>query len=68
MPKKTSEAQLKATRTYDQKNPEQRKHRNYKSNAKHFIRNYATDEELSELTELIEAKQANRGNNTGETN
>lgn len=57
---KTQEQQTAATKRYMENNPEakeKRKASNYKSNGKNFIKNFATLEDLEELTELIEERK-----------
>ena len=55
---KTSKAQRKAVDKYKAKNPNKQKIYNYRSNARVFIRNYASSEDLDELKRLI-AKREN---------
>lgn len=50
---KTSEAQVRASRNWDKKNPEKARHSRYKSAAKTFLRHHATEEELQEIEALI---------------
>lgn len=54
--KKTSDAQIRATRRWEAKNPEKARVSRYKSSAKTFIRHHATVEDLHELIEMIEGK------------
>lgn len=57
--KKTSEAQLRASRKWDQKNPDiKRKSRN-KSGCKTYIRDFADEEDLKEVEEWIAEKRKN---------
>lgn len=51
--KKTSDAQLRATRKWEAKNRHQNTINNYRRSAKLFIRNHATSDELDELEKLI---------------
>lgn len=53
----TSEAQKKATNTWRHKNPEQAKYNSYKSSARSFIRNWAKEEDLQELEQLISERR-----------
>ena len=56
---KTTEQQTAATKRYLENHPEQKIKNNisnYKSKAKKFIKEMATDEELIELQELIKEK------------
>lgn len=55
--KKTSDAQIKASRNWDKKNPEKARHSRYKSAAKTFIRHHATEEEMQELEKLIKERR-----------
>ena len=54
--KKTSDAQLRATRKWQENNKEQMKHVRNRSGAKGYIKN-ATIEELAELEQLIEQRK-----------
>lgn len=58
MDKKTSDAQMRATRKWQEKNPERRRYNSYKSSARSFIRNHATFEDLEELKEIIAARES----------
>lgn len=56
---KTIEQQMAATKRYLENNPEARQRNNisnYKSKAKKFIKEMATETELQELMELIKEK------------
>ncbi|AVM43017.1 hypothetical protein [Fastidiosipila sanguinis] len=55
--KKTSDAQVRASRNWDKNNPEKARHSRYKSAAKTFIRHHATEEEMQELEELIKVRR-----------
>uniref|UniRef100_UPI0009F80980 hypothetical protein n=1 Tax=Ndongobacter massiliensis TaxID=1871025 RepID=UPI0009F80980 len=57
MEKKTSDAQMRATRKWQEKNPERRRYNSYKSSARSFIRNHATEEDLQELESLIQERR-----------
>lgn len=56
MEHKTSEAQLKATKKWEQANPDKKRYRSYKSTSKMFVRKYATDEDLNDLATMIQLK------------
>lgn len=56
--KKTSDAQLKASRKWQEKNKDQMKHVRNRSGAKGYIKN-ASLEELEELEQLIEERKKN---------
>lgn len=51
--KKTSEAQIRATRKWEEKNPERRRYLRYRSNARTFVRHWATQEDFEELEEIF---------------
>lgn len=53
----TTEAERRAKEKWQQENREKAKIYSYKSTAKNFIRNHATEEDLIELEELIEDKR-----------
>lgn len=42
---KTSKAQVRATKKYDAKNPEQKRYRTYKATAKGFLTKHIKDED-----------------------
>ena len=52
-----SEAQAKATKKYIEKNPEKAKHDVGRRQAKGFIKNWATEEDLEELELWIQQKR-----------
>lgn len=56
---KTRRSQLNATRRWEKKNPERTKYMAARRQARSFIRNYATKEDLDELEKLIEEKRKN---------
>lgn len=53
MGEKLSEARIKANKKWDEKNKERKKYIVKRSTAKGFIRDYATDDDLTELLTLI---------------
>jgi len=55
--KKTSEAQQRATQAYREKNREKTRKQSAKSAAKTFINKYAALEDLSQLKQLIDARE-----------
>lgn len=55
--KKTSEAQLKAIRKWEEKNRKKATISNYKRSARSFIRNHAELEDLEELRALIQERE-----------
>lgn len=57
MENKTSKAQLKATKKWEQANPERKKYNRYKSVAKLFIKSHATDEDLDSFEDMIVKKR-----------
>lgn len=63
MQKKTSDAQLKATKRWRESNKDKAKYNSYKSSAKTFIRNHATLKDIKELREMLKEKekQVNQG-------
>ena len=56
---KTSDAQIKASRKWEQKNPERTRYLSSRRAARSFIRNYATIEDLEKIEILIEEKRKN---------
>ncbi len=57
MDKKTSEAQTKANKKWDENNREYSSYLKSRSSAKSFIRNKATLEDLEEIEKLITEKR-----------
>ncbi len=57
MENKTSAAQIEASKRWNEKNPERRRYNSTKSSARSFIRNRATEEDLSELETLINERR-----------
>ncbi|MBL7574585.1 hypothetical protein SAMN00017477_1775 [Peptoniphilus asaccharolyticus DSM 20463] len=53
---KTSEAQRKASRKWEQNNKERNYYLTLRRSARNFIRNHATEEDLEELKTLIEER------------
>ena len=51
--KKTSEAQARATKKYQEKNKEQQRIYRYRSYARKYVRDIATLEDLEELSRMI---------------
>ena len=54
---KTSEAQIKASKKWNQKNPEIVKKSRYKSSTKIYIRDWADEEDLKQIEEWIEQRR-----------
>lgn len=57
MENKTSPAQLRATKKWEQANPERKKYNRYKSVAKLFIKSHANNEDLDLFEEMIAKKR-----------
>lgn len=53
MGNKTSDAQIKASRKWEEKNKEKARAQSYKRTARKFIKNHAQIEDLDELETLI---------------
>lgn len=54
---KTSEAQKKASRAWEERNKQKARVDSYRRQARSFIRNHAKEEDLIELEELIANKR-----------
>lgn len=54
---KVSEAQLKASKKWDETHKEKKKYIVARSQAKRFITNFATKDDLQKMQKLIEEKQ-----------
>lgn len=59
---KTSEAQLKASAKWDAENKEKKKFIWYRSKAKKFIKDFASNDDLDKLDNLIKERRRNNGN------
>lgn len=57
MDKKTSDAQIRASRNWEEKNRERKRYMSKKSTAKSFIRLDATIQDLDELEQLIATRR-----------
>lgn len=55
--KKTSESQVNASRRWEQRNPERAKYIRYRTGARNFLRNHATEEDLQEMEQLIKERR-----------
>ena len=51
--------QVEYNRRWAEKNKERRRYLSYRSSARSFIRNYASQEDLEELKDLIEKQKKN---------
>ncbi len=51
--KKTSDAQVKASRKWEEKNPDRKRYIRYRSNARTFVRHWADEEDLKELIDIF---------------
>ena len=56
---KVSEAQRRATKKWEEQNPEQKRYLRYRSNARTFVRHWADDEDVSELLEIYRRENPN---------
>lgn len=56
--KKTSEAQLKASRKWEEKNRKKATISSYKRSARTFIRNHAQLEDIEELRKLLNERES----------
>lgn len=54
--RKTSDAQRRATKKWEEENPERRKYLSYRSSARTFVRHWATDEDFEELEKIFKNK------------
>ena len=57
--KKTSEAQVSASRRWEKANPERARYIRYRTGARCFLRNHATLEDLEEVEELVKERREN---------
>lgn len=63
MDKKTSDAQIRATRAWEQRNREKTKVGSYKRTARLFINKHSSLEDLEELKSLISIREKELKNN-----
>ena len=52
--KKTSEAQRRATKKWEEKNPKRKRYLSYRTTARTFVRHWANDKDLKELIGIFE--------------
>ena len=57
--KKTSDAQVKASRKWEEKNPDRKRYIRYRSNARTFVRHWANEEDLKELIDIFWDENSN---------
>ena len=55
---KTSEAQRRATRNWEKRNPERKRYLRSRSNARTFVRHWATDADVAKLLEIYKNENA----------
>lgn len=55
--KKTSDAQIRATKKWEKNNKERTRYLADRRQARSFIRNYATEEDMQELEKIIEERR-----------
>ena len=51
--RKVSEAQRRATKKWEKENPERKRYLRYRSNARTFVRHWATEEDFEELEKIF---------------
>ena len=56
---KVSEAQRRATKKWEEQNPEQKRYLRYRSNARTFVRHWAIDEDIDGLLEIYKKENPN---------
>lgn len=56
---KTTEAQKRASRAYEKRNPENTRYLRYKTTARTFVRHHATEEDMAELEEIFKKENPN---------
>lgn len=60
MANKTSQAQIKATRSYEARNREQTRINSYKRTARLFVKTYASEEDMQELNKIYKENKDKR--------
>ena len=61
--RKTSEAELKATRAWEKRNPDLTRQRSARRQGRYFVRHFATVEDMKELIEIFNEENSNAKNN-----
>ena len=56
---KVSEAQRRAIKKWEEKNPERKRYLRYRTTARTFVRHWATDEDVAELLEIYKNENPN---------
>ena len=56
---KTTEAQRRASRNYDKRNPEKTKVENYRRSARTFFRHHATQDDIDDLIDIFKRENPN---------
>lgn len=56
---KASEAQRRATKKWEKRNPERKRYLRYRTNARTFVRHWAIDEDVEELLEIYNKENPN---------
>ena len=56
---KVSEAQRRATKKWEEKNPERTRYLRYRTTARTFVRHWANDEDVEELLEIYKRENPN---------
>lgn len=59
MKNKTSQAQIKASRKWEEKNPEKTRYLSARRAARSFVRNRATPEDMEELIKIFKTENPN---------
>ena len=57
---KVSEAQRRAIKKWEEKNPERKRYLRYRTTARTFVRHWANDEDLKELVGIFENENKKR--------
>ena len=57
---KTSNAQIRASRNYEDRNRERTRINSYKRTARLFVKNYATNEDMQELIKIYKENKSDR--------
>ena len=56
---KVSEAQRRATKKWEEKNPERKRYLSYRTTARTFVRHWATDADVAKLLEIYKNENTN---------
>lgn len=57
--RRASDAQKRATKRWEERNPDKKRYLRHRSNARTFVRHWADDEDIAELLEIYKRENPN---------